>query len=214
MVVGVLVKHALCKPLSPEEAVVLEDWKAKSDEHRALPDQLRDPVWWEDYRREASEAPSERMWINIRDHIRANPPVHEPGIWEVIWNFIRGWFTKFTILIAGAFMFACCANVQQSKKTCHLENREIIMHNSPLTEILDTISAYYKIAICNPQKVIGISQTGRIFLFDSIPMLLGELTVVEDGAAYLYYREGVIYVSYSPFAEDFIPEPDTWPCLR
>lgn len=71
-IVGVLIKYALQQPLREAEKRLLEEWRARSDEHSAQPDQLRDPQWREQHRRDLAEAPSAAMWENIRRSMQEN----------------------------------------------------------------------------------------------------------------------------------------------
>ncbi|HLZ86731.1 MAG TPA: hypothetical protein VKQ52_05820, partial [Puia sp.] len=83
LIVAVLAKYALGQSLSEEELRLLKEWQERSADRRTLPDQLRDPLWREEHRRELEEAPSAAMWENIRRHIRESKesvePVSVPG---------------------------------------------------------------------------------------------------------------------------------------
>src|SRR5579859_7856808 len=70
---AILVKYALQRPLTHAEIQLLNEFRSRSDEHNALPDQLRDPAWREEHRRVLKKAPTARMWENIRRDIRASP---------------------------------------------------------------------------------------------------------------------------------------------
>jgi len=69
LIVEVLIKFALEQPLSEAEQQLLEEWRSHSAEHQGLPDQLRDPQWREQHRREIGDAPSAEMWANISQYI-------------------------------------------------------------------------------------------------------------------------------------------------
>jgi|GEM_PF-1939408 len=88
LIIEVLIKYALEQPLSEAEKQLLDEWRARSDEHQELPDQLRDPHWRELHRREISDAPSAEMWENISRYISEKEDVDEEGARV---SGIRGW---------------------------------------------------------------------------------------------------------------------------
>jgi len=80
LIVEVLIKYALEQPLSEAEQQLLDEWRSRSAEHRELPDQLRDPQWREQHRREISDAPSEEMWANISRYISGQQEGQRTGV--------------------------------------------------------------------------------------------------------------------------------------
>jgi transmembrane sensor len=69
LIVEILVKHALRRPLSREEQETLDAWRRKSEEHGILPDLLQDAEWLAEHRRQLALTPSDEMWAEISRHI-------------------------------------------------------------------------------------------------------------------------------------------------
>jgi len=64
-----IIKYARGKRLSKREMSDLEQWQARSADHRALPEKFRDVDWLRENLRRLEKVPSDRMWDFIRDRI-------------------------------------------------------------------------------------------------------------------------------------------------
>lgn len=103
-IVSILVKHAMHEPLTAVEKAILEQWRERSDEHAALPGQLRDREWLERQRSFLHAPPTEEMWEEIRQYIdagsAASPVVSMPARQ---WIGVR-WIPA-AVLLLGAMIF-------------------------------------------------------------------------------------------------------------
>jgi hypothetical protein len=112
------------------------------------------------------------------------------------------------VLILTVFQFSC----GDHPKECFIENGGLTMNNARLPDILDKLSIYYKIGICNPQNVEGETLTGKVTLFTSLLQVVNAIEASENGKAYLHYEDGIIYVAQAPFPDNFTPDAIKWPC--
>jgi transmembrane sensor len=69
LIIETLVRHSLRQKLSRTEMAVVEEWRARSDDHRLLLDKFRDRRWLDEQRRQLHSAPTEEMWADIRNYI-------------------------------------------------------------------------------------------------------------------------------------------------
>jgi ferric-dicitrate binding protein FerR (iron transport regulator) len=64
-----IIKYARGEDLSKQEFADLQEWKARSDDHQALPEKFRDLDWLRENLRRLENVPSDRMWDFIRERI-------------------------------------------------------------------------------------------------------------------------------------------------
>ena len=69
LIIAILVKYALRHPLDEAEERLLEEWRARSEEHSRLPDQFRNARWLEQQRRQLELPPTAEMWEEIRQYV-------------------------------------------------------------------------------------------------------------------------------------------------
>ena len=103
-IVAILVKYALHEPLTGEEERVLEQWRQRSDEHAALPEQFRDFEWLSQQRRRLFPPPTEEMWGEILQYIEDSeerPPV---AVMPTRRRMGLAWYPV-AVLLLGLFVF-------------------------------------------------------------------------------------------------------------
>ena len=72
LIVAILAKYALRQPLDEAEERALEQWRARSEEHRRLPDQFRNARWLAEERAKMESPPTAEMWEDIRRYVDEN----------------------------------------------------------------------------------------------------------------------------------------------
>ena len=84
--------------------------------------------------------------------------------------------------------------------------------HTKLEAALLQIAAYYKVQICNPNHLPGVSLGGSLSKSLPLEALLDQISLVEGSRAYLFYQNGIIFVRSSPFTHSFTPNKKEWPC--
>jgi len=104
LIIEILVRYALRQKLTQEELARVEEWRARSEPHRILVDQFRNPRWVAEQRRQLHAAPTAEMWTDIRGYIeQGGAVVPEPArvpVWRSMgWQGI-GWGAAMVMLLA------------------------------------------------------------------------------------------------------------------
>ena len=69
LIVTILVKYALRQSLDAAEERVLEEWRARSQEHRRLPEQFLNARWVQQEQGKIEAPPTAEMWEEIRRYV-------------------------------------------------------------------------------------------------------------------------------------------------
>lgn len=92
------------------------------------------------------------------------------------------------------------------------QNAVLTLDNTPLKKILEEISVFHHVTICNPENLIGLSISGKVRNDNSLDQLCKLLTSIESGVIFLRYQKGVIYVGKKRFPKNFSPDKSQWSC--
>ena len=69
LISGILVKYLLFQPLTGEEEVFFDTWKAESEENKLLAERFADPQWVANHRRELNQTPKDSIGDRVRRSI-------------------------------------------------------------------------------------------------------------------------------------------------
>jgi ferric-dicitrate binding protein FerR (iron transport regulator) len=107
-IVTILTKYARRRRLSRAETRLLEEWMAKSDEHRNLPEQLRDPGWHRQHQRDLENAPSAEMWENIVRTMEGSGEraYRQPRLAPLVTRWIAGMAAGFLVFATGDILYS------------------------------------------------------------------------------------------------------------
>lgn len=100
-IVAILVKYALREPLTEREERVLEEWRQRSAEHAAMPEQFRDLDWLEEQRRQMHTPPTEAMWEDIRHYIDESGDAAPVFVMRTKRRIGMAWYPVAVLLLAG-----------------------------------------------------------------------------------------------------------------
>lgn len=100
-IVAILVKYALREPLTQREEQALEEWRQRSAEHAAMPEQFRDPEWLEEQRRQMHTPPTDAMWEDIRNYIDESGDTAPVFVMPTKRRIGMGWYPVAVLLLAG-----------------------------------------------------------------------------------------------------------------
>lgn len=85
-----IIKYARRRRLTKREQHILQQWRDRSDYHRALPELFRDHEWLRHNLQRMDEVPADRMWEYVRDRIAATL-AEEPVTGSRSWKLLLQW---------------------------------------------------------------------------------------------------------------------------
>jgi len=106
LIVAILVKYALRQSLDAAEEIVLDKWRARSEEHRRLPDQLRNARWVVKEHGKIEAPPTAEMWEEIRRYVDESDVDLEPVLptrRRIGWIMAAAGIIGLTLVTAGIF---------------------------------------------------------------------------------------------------------------
>jgi len=103
LIIEILVRYSLRQKLTREEMDRVEEWRTRSEPHRILLDQFRNPHWVAEQRRQLYAAPTADMWADIRGYIErdgvALPEPARVSAWRNVgWRWI-GWGAAVVVVL-------------------------------------------------------------------------------------------------------------------